>query len=168
MLQIMIKIMLKNKTVNSLKSNFNLIKSFFYERTNSKGFSLGEIMIVLVIIGGIMAIVLPKIRDGQDKGAVNQTKMKMSEITTKINEFYAECGKYPASLNFIIEDDTSCKNWTGNEKLKHLLKDAWGSDFQYGVAGNGYNLKSYGKDKKEGGSSFNKDILSDESVGSEE
>ena len=61
--------------------------------SNSKGFSLGEIMIVLVIIGGIMAIVLPKIQDGQKKGQVNQTKMKMTEITTKLNEYYAECSK---------------------------------------------------------------------------
>lgn len=143
------------------KNNVNLIN-------NSKGFSLGEIMIVLVIIGGIMAIVLPKIQDGQRKSEVNQTKMKMTEITTKVNEYYAECGKYPASINFITEDDSSCRNWTGNPKLKHLLKDAWNTDFQFEVTGNGYNLKSLGRDKKEGGSSFDKDLYSDESVGGEE
>lgn len=135
---------------------------------NSKGFSLGEIMIVLVIIGGIMAIVLPKIQDGQRKSEINQTKMKMNEITTKVNEYYAECGKYPASINFITEDDSSCRNWTGNPKLKHLLKDAWNTDFQFEVTGNGYNLKSLGRDKKDGGSSFDKDLYSDESVGGEE
>lgn len=136
--------------------------------SNSKGFSLGEIMIVLVIIGGIMAIVLPKIQDGQNKGNVNKTKMIMTEITTKINEYYAECSKYPTTLNFIIEDDSSCKNWTSNPKLKHLLKDAWGTELQYSTAGNGYNLSSLGKDKKSGGTSFDKDLFSDESVGGEE
>lgn len=136
--------------------------------SNTKGFSLGEIMIVLVIIGGIMAIVLPKIQDGQKKGQVNQTKMKLTEITTKINEYYAECSKYPTALTFITEDDANCKNWTSNAKLKHLLKDAWGSDFQYSTSGNGYNLYSYGADKKSGGSSFDKDLYSDESVGGEE
>lgn len=135
---------------------------------NSKGFSLGEIMIVLVIIGGIMAIVLPKIQDGQKKGQVNQTKMKMTEITTKLNEYYAECSKYPTSLSFITDDDAGCKNWTSNPKLKHLLKDAWGSDFQYATSGNGYNLSSLGADKKSGGTSFDKDLFSDESVGGEE
>lgn len=135
---------------------------------NAKGFSLGEIMIVLVIIGGIMAIVLPKIQDGQKKSQVNQTKMKMTEVTTKLNEYYAECSKYPTSLSFITDDDAGCKNWTSNPKLKHLLKDAWGSDFQYGTSGNGYNLSSLGADKKSGGSSFDKDLFSDESVGGEE
>lgn len=136
--------------------------------SNSKGFSLGEIMIVLVIIGGIMAIVLPKIQDGQRRGEINQTKMKMTEVTTKLNEYYAECGKYPSTLTFITDDDPGCKNWTGNPKQKHLLKDAWGSEFQYSTAGNGYNLSSLGRDKKSGGSSFDKDIFSDESVGGEE
>lgn len=134
-------------------------------RLNNKGFSLGEIMIVLVIIGGIMAIVLPKIQDGQRKSQVNNTKMKMSEITTKISEYYSECGKYPGALSFIVEDSSDCRNWTSNPKLKHLLKDAWGADFQYEVSGNGYNLYSLGADKKAGGSSFDKDIYSDESVG---
>lgn len=150
---------------------FNLLKKLRQPAkplSNTKGFSLGEIMIVLVIIGGIMAIVLPKIQDGQKKGQVNQTKMKMTEITTKINEYYAECSAYPTSLSFITDDDSSCKNWTGNPKLKHLLKDAWGSEFQYSTAGNGYNLSSLGADKKSGGSSFDKDIYSDESVGGEE
>ncbi len=136
---------------------------------NQKGFSLGEIMIVLVIIGGIMAIILPKIQDGQRKSNVNKTKMLMTEITTKINEYNSECdNKYPATLSFIIEDDSGCKNWSSNPKLKHLLKDAWGTDFQYSVAGNGYNLKSLGADKKEGGTSYDKDLYSDESVGGDE
>ncbi len=137
-------------------------------KLNQKGFSLGEIMIVLVIIGGIMAIVLPKIQDGQRKSEVNNTKMKMTEITTKVNEYYAECGKYPASLSFITDDDPGCKNWAGNPKLKHLIKDSWGNELQYSPSGNGYNLKSLGRDRKEGGTSFDKDILSDESVGGEE
>jgi general secretion pathway protein G len=132
---------------------------------NQKGFSLGEIMIVLVIIGGIMAIVLPKIKDGQDKSKVSNTKMKMNEITTKIDEYNSECGKYPSSLSFITDDDGSCKSWAGNPKLKHLLKDAWGTDFQYEVSGNGYNLYSFGADKKVGGSSYDKDVYSDSSVG---
>jgi general secretion pathway protein G len=130
---------------------------------NNKGFSLGEIMIVLVIIGGIMAIVLPKIKDGSEKSKVNQTRMKMNEISTKIDEFQSECGKLPTALTFLTQDEASCRNWTGNPKLKHLLKDAWSSDFEYETSGRGYNLKSLGADKKSGGSSFDKDIYSESS-----
>jgi len=158
------------KQVFAAVRNFNAYtkskKSFLTH--NTKAFSLGEIMIVLVIIGGIMAIVLPKIQEAGIKNKVGQTRMKMTEVTNKLNEYNAECGKYPSSINFITDDDSSCKNWTGNPKAKHLLKDGWGTDFSYSTSGNGYNLKSLGADKKEGGSSFDKDIYSDESVGSEE
>lgn len=132
------------------------------------GFSLIEIMIVLIIIGGLMAVIIPKVQDGRERSNVKNTGMRLSEISTKINEYYAECGKYPSSINFITDDDAGCKNWTGNPKLKTLLKDSWNGDIQYSTSGAGYNLKSLGKDKKEGGSSFDKDLYSDESVGGEE
>lgn len=135
---------------------------------NNKGFSLGEILIVLVIIGGIMAIVLPKIADGNAKSKINSTRLKMSEIENKLNEFSSECSKYPKSISFIIEDDADCKNWSANSKMKHLLKDGWGTDFIYETAANGYNLKSLGADKKEGGSNYDKDIYSEGSTGAQE
>ena len=130
-------------------------------RLNNLGFSLGEILIVLVIIGGIMAIVLPKIADGNAKSKVNSTRLKMSEIENKINEFNSECGKYPKAVSFITEDDAGCKNWSSNPKMKHLLKDGWGTEFVYEGTDTGYNLKSLGADKKEGGASYDKDIFSD-------
>ena len=134
---------------------------------NNRAFSLGEIMIVLVIIGGLMAVILPKIKDGGDRSKVSNTRLKMSDITTRINEYVAECGKLPNSLSFITEDSSDCKNWTSNSNLKSLLKDAWVNDFEYSTAGSGYILKSLGADKKEGGIDFAKDIVSDESVGEE-
>ena len=135
---------------------------------SKRGFSLIEIMIVLIIIGGLMAVIIPKVQDGREQSNVKNTKMRLSEISTKVNEYYAECGKYPTSITFLTDDDASCKNWTGNPKLKSLLKDAWNGDIEYSISGQGYNLKSQGKDKKEGGSSFDKDIYSDESVSGEE
>jgi general secretion pathway protein G len=135
---------------------------------NQKGFSLGEILIVLVIIGGIMAIVLPKIADGNAKGKVNNTKMKMSEVENKINEYNSECSKYPKSIEFITNDDPDCKQWAANPKMKHLLKDGWGQDFLYEANSTGYNLKSLGADKKEGGSGYDKDIFSEGSTGAQE
>ncbi len=139
-----------------------------YRSQSSRGFSLVEIMIVLVIIGGLMALVLPRIQSSQRNSEVRTTRMKLNDISTKISEYYAECGKYPSSLNFITDDDSSCRNWTGDPKLKQMLKDTWGTDFQYEVSGNGYLLMSLGRDKKQGGSSFDKDIYADESVGGDE
>ncbi len=144
---------------NKFKFINNLPTTFL--KQNSKGFSLGEILIVLVIIGGIMAIVLPKIADGNAKSKVNSTRLKMSEIENKINEYNSECSKYPKSITFITEDDTSCKRWSANPKMKHLLKDGWGTDYVYEGTDTGYNLKSLGADKKEGGTGYDKDLYSE-------
>jgi general secretion pathway protein G len=137
-------------------------------KLNNKGFSLAEIMIVLVIIGAIMGIILPKINEGRDNSAVRNTKIKMTEVENKINEYQADCGKLPGSLDFLVSDVAECKNWTSNKKNKSLLKDEWNTELTYETSGNGFNLKSLGKDKKEGGSGPDKDIYSPGSVASEE
>lgn len=142
-------------------------KTNLHRMNNQQGFSIAEIVIVLGIIGGILAFILPKITEGNIKSKVNKSKMIMNEIAIKLDEYNSECGKYPTSLDFIVSDDASCKNWSGNPKMKHLLKDGFNTDFVYEVSGNGYNLKSLGADKKEGGSSFDKDIYSDSSVSNE-
>lgn len=139
-----------------------------YPKLNNKGFSLAEIMIVLVIIGGIMALILPRIQEGRDNANVRNTKIKMGEIENKLNEYQADCGKLPTSLQFMVSDTADCKNWTSNKNAKNLLKDEWQSDFGYEVSGNGYNLKSLGKNKKEGGEGPDKDIFSASSAAAEE
>ncbi len=137
--------------------------------TDNKGFSLAEIMIVLVIIGGILGIIIPKVLSAADESKVKNTRVQLGEIDNKINEFQSECnGQLPSSLQFMVEDSADCKNWTSSKHSKSLLKDQWGNDFVYESSGNGYNLKSLGKDKKEGGESFAKDLYSQGSSDSQE
>ncbi len=131
---------------------------------NQSGFSMMEIVIVVGIIMGLLAFIGPKIADGIKKSSQNKTKMILSEVSMKIDEYMSECGKYPASLSFLTDDDSSCKNWTGNPKMKHLMKDDFKNDLVYEISGKGYVLKSLGADKKEGGTSYDKDILSEGSV----
>ena len=121
-------------------------------------------MIVLVIIGAIMGFILPRIQEGRDNSNVRNTKMKMGEVDTKITEYQADCGKLPSNLDFLINDVSDCRNWTSNAKNKNLLKDEWQTDLVYETKGNGYVLKSYGKDKKEGGTGPDKDIFSEGSA----
>lgn len=137
-------------------------------KMNNKGFSLAEIMIVLVIIGGIMALILPKIMTAQAEAKVRETKIKLSEIDTKIGQYEADCnGKFPTSLEFMIKD-TDCKNWTSSKHSQNLMKDSWNNEFVFEPSDKGYNLKSYGADKKEGGEGPDKDIYSQGSADNQE
>ena len=134
---------------------------------NNRGFSLAEIMIVLVIIGAIMGIILPKINEGRDNANVRNTRIRMNDIDQKINEYQADCGKLPNNLDFLVNDVPDCRNWTSNKKNKSMLKDEWQNDFSYETKGSGYILKSFGKDKKEGGTGPDKDIFSEGSASEE-
>jgi general secretion pathway protein G len=135
---------------------------------NNKGFSLAEIMIVLVIIGAIMGLILPRINEGRDNSNIRNSRIKMGEIENKLNEYQADCGKLPSTLEFLVSDTAECKKWTSNSQSKKLLKDEWQTDFNYEVSGNGFNIMSYGKDKKEGGTGPDKDFYSDGSVAAQE
>lgn len=131
---------------------------------NNKGFSLTEIMIVLVIIGTIMGIVVPKVMEGRDNSNVKNTRIRMNEVDAKVMEYQAECGKLPTTIDFLITDSPDCRNWTSNSQNKKLMKDEWQTDLSYEAKGNGYILKSYGKDKKDGGTGPDKDIYSEGSA----
>lgn len=134
-------------------------------KKNNKGFSLVEIMIVLVIIGAILGIAIPKVVAGQNTASVKQSRMQMADIEGKLNEYHATCGgTYPSSLDFLVNDVSECPAWTSDRQNKVLLKDAWGTDFQYESSGNGYSLSSLGKDKRSGGSGPDKDIVSENST----
>lgn len=130
----------------------------------NRGFSLVEILVVLVIIGSILGILIPKVMTGQNTANVKQTRMKMADLESKVNEYHATCGSYPQSLDFLTQDVSSCKAWTSDPQNKSLKTDAWGTPFQYEATENGFSIESYGKDKKAGGSGPEKDFYSDNSA----
>lgn len=149
------------KTITARSKNVSL------RLNNNKAFSLAEIMIVLVIIGAIMGFILPKIQEGRDNSNVRNTRMRLAEVDNKIAEYQADCGKLPSSIDFLVTDAADCRNWTSNAKNKGLLKDEWQAALSYEASGDGYILKSMGRDKKEGGSGPDKDIFSEGSKGEE-
>ncbi len=130
---------------------------------NSRGMTLLEIMIVLAILGSLMAILLPKIVGQQDKANVKQTKIVIGQLITALNMYYTDCGKYPESLEGLVKADASCTNWGPEAYVKQSqLVDSWGAPFAYSIEGTAFVIKSYGRDKKEGGDGYNKDISSEE------
>ncbi len=132
---------------------------------NSRGMTLVEILIVLAIVGSIMAVVGGKVMTSFQKSKVKQTGIIMSQLSSALNIYYSDCSKMPQSLKNLIESpgDEECADWGPEPYVKKdLLKDAWNTDFIYESDGSTFTLKSLGKDKREGGSKFDKDISFDE------
>ncbi len=129
---------------------------------NSRGMTLLEIMIVLAILGSLMAVLLPQFMGAQDKAKVKETGIIMGQLINSLNTYYTDCGKYPESLEGLVKPDASCANWGPEPYRKSIPNDPWGTPFQYSVEGTSFVIKSFGKDKKEGGDGYGKDISSED------
>jgi general secretion pathway protein G len=132
------------------------------KKINQKGMTLLEIMIVLMIIGGLAAVLLPTVMSRLDKSKFSQTKLIMGQIAQALNLYYTDCGKYPPSLDGLSTADSACSNWGPDPYMKKVPPDAWSNGFVYESSGGTYNLKSLGADGKEGGDGKNKDITAEE------
>jgi len=129
---------------------------------NKKAFTLVEIMIVLAILGSIFALLAPKFGGARDKANQKEAKIQMNMISNALSDYNLDCGKYPKTLEGLAKQDPDCANWGPEAYYKKSLKDPWKNDYIYELNGNEFTLKSLGKDGKEGGSGFNKDIPIDE------
>lgn len=124
--------------------------------------TLIEILIVLAIIASMMAFLVPGVTRQLDKSKVQETKIMIGQVMNALNLYYTDCGKYPSSLNGLMQADADCPNWGPEPYLKKAPKDAWNREFQYSLDGNQPVVISLGADGKEGGEGYGKDISSDE------
>ena len=129
---------------------------------NRKGMTLIEIMIVLAIIGGIAALLLPRLTGQLDKAKTKEARIQMTQIINALQMYYTDCSKFPAGLENLVTADANCASWGPEPYLKKAPKDPWGHDFIYEVTGSEYTLKCLGKDGREGGSGFDADISSED------
>ncbi|MBX3022409.1 MAG: type II secretion system major pseudopilin GspG [Bdellovibrionales bacterium] len=131
---------------------------------NNKGMTLLEIMIVLVILGGLIAILATSVQGSLKKAKMRQAKIQIAEYGKALDMYYQDCNNYPSTdegLQALMQAPPSCSNWGPDPYLKKLNKDPWGGDFSYESQGNAYVLKSFGSDKREGGSGDAQDVTNE-------
>ncbi|MGZ3747344.1 MAG: type II secretion system major pseudopilin GspG [Pseudobdellovibrionaceae bacterium] len=138
--------------------NKHLKEQMSHSFTNQKGMTLIEIMIVIAILGGLMALLAPKFLGQKDKANVGQAKIQMGQIANALSMYYNDCGKFPQSLDNLVKPDANCANWGPEAYLKKDPVDPWGHAYVYELNGSEYSLKCLGKDGREGGSGFAADI----------
>jgi general secretion pathway protein G len=128
---------------------------------NRKGFTLIEIMLVVIIIGVLVAMVVPNIagRSEQARTTAARTDIE-ANIATALDLYMMDNGRYPTTEQglqaLLSAPSTGVVKWNGPYlKKKKLPKDPWARDYVYKAPGDrnkdGYDLYSLGGDGKEGG-----------------
>jgi general secretion pathway protein G len=134
---------------------------------SQRGFTLVEIMIVLAILGSLAAVLGTTVMGALDKSKVKEAQIQIKEVSKALEIYNADCGTYPTTdqgLKALVQSPgaDACPNWGPNSYLKNEPKDPWNGNYVYESDGGTFHLKSYGKDHKEGGDGFAKDISSDD------
>jgi len=135
---------------------------------NNKGFTLIELMVVIVILGVLAGLVVPKIMNYPDEAKQTQAKLQMQSIETALKAYKLDNGSYPSTeqgLQALVEPPSTgilAKKWREGGYLEKgkVPKDPWGNDFIYLSPGQhgDFDIVCYGADGTPEGDGKNKDI----------
>lgn len=124
------------------------------------GFTMMELLIVIVILGLLASLVAPKMFSKQSSSMRKIAKAQMQMFETSLDTYRLDMGDYPNSMEELRKSDKP--NWDGPYLPKAIPLDPWGNSYVYKSPGNDgepYYLASYGKDGQEGGEEDNADIV---------
>ena len=131
----------------------------------SSGFTLVELLVVMVIIGMLAALVAPRFIRQEEKAKVKTAQAQIELLGTALDTFRLDTGRYPNTqegLEALRGRPGGLKRWDGPYIKKSVPSDPWGRSYSYRSPGqNGpYDLVSYGADGAPGGEGDNRDLTS--------
>jgi general secretion pathway protein G len=132
--------------------------------SNNKGFTLVELIVVMVILGMLAALVFPKLISKVGKGKTSTAKTQIELFGQALDQFRMETGRYPTTtegFNALITNP-GVNGWDGPYLKKGIPNDPWGRPYHYESPGQhgDYDIISYGADGSPGGEGENKDANS--------
>lgn len=126
------------------------------------GFTLIEIMVVVVIIGILASVVVPRIMDNPDKARTAKAKNDIRALESAMDLYRLDNFTYPTTdegLDALVNAPSSAPaNWKQGGYIKKLNNDPWGNEYLYDNDGGNIVIYTYGADGAEGGEGPNADI----------
>lgn len=123
----------------------------------TRGFSLIELLLVLVILAVLAALVVPKFTNRTEQARTTAAKTDIANLETALDAFEIDVGRYPSSdegLKALLEPPASVQDWRGPYIKRGIPKDPWGNTYVYRYPGrnnaHGFDLFSLGADGREG------------------
>lgn len=134
-------------------------------KVKQNGFTLIEIVIVVIIIGLLAALVGPRLFGKVSEAKLKTAKAQIELFGTTLDAFRLDVGRYPTTeegLKALREKVSDIEMWKGPYLAKEIPLDPWGRSYVYKSPGEHgeYDLISYGLDGVEGGEGENQDVVS--------
>ena len=136
-----------------------------HRNRGNSGFTLIELMIVIVILSLLATMVMPKILSRPEQARRTKAKVDIKNIETALSLFKSDTGRFPTtSENLgVLVNNPGVTGYNPDGYLDEVPTDPWGRKYIYlcpSLHGRDYDLESYGPDGEDGGSGENADIES--------
>ncbi|WP_341502770.1 type II secretion system major pseudopilin GspG [Gallaecimonas sp. GXIMD4217] len=129
------------------------------------GFTLLEIMVVIVILGILASMIVPNVLGNKEQADQQKVVSDIRALESSLDMFKLDNSRYPDTeqgLEALVSDPGGLRKYKEGGYIKRLPKDPWGNDYIYLNPGeqsrSGYDLYSLGADGQEGGEGVNADI----------
>ena len=139
------------------------------EKTRSqRGFTLIEILIVVVILGVLGAVVVPNLLERPDQARVTAAKTDIRSLSSALDLYRLDNYNYPTTdqgLQALITRPSGlpeAPNWNPDGYVRHSLEDPWGTPYIYTNEGQNFEIISYGQDRTQGGEGVAADLSSND------
>lgn len=132
----------------------------------ASGFTLIEVMVVIVILGVLAALIVPNVMGRSEKAKIDTTQITLKGVAGALDQYKLDNGHFPTmqegGLDALVNQPATAKNWMPGGYVKGgYPKDSWKNDIQYvipGADGRAFDLYSFGADGKDGGEGNDADI----------
>jgi general secretion pathway protein G len=128
------------------------------------GFTLLELLVVLVILGLLAAVATPQVLNYLSRARTQSAALQIHNLSAALDLYRLDVGHYPSEeegLISLVEAPAATANWNGAYvKKREMLNDPWGHPYHYRIPGQhgDYDLYSLGADNAEGGVAENQDV----------